>query len=263
MSEFSAVELAETLLTAAKTGTPIDPLTGKFPNLTVEQAYAVQQAQVATWTSDGRVVRGYKVGLTSAVMQHQLGVDQPDFGHLMSDMFYANGQSIPSEDFISPKIEPEFAFVLGRNLQGPHVTAAEAAMAIEGVCGALEIIDSRIRDWRITLADTVADNASSGGIVLGDIFKPLNQLNLRTEGVVVTRDGATVGTGAGAAVLGSPLTALVWLANTLGALGVSLEAGSVILPGSMTAAIPVETGTTVTANFSSFGPVTAQFVESS
>ena len=159
MSDFSADELAETLLTAAKTGTPIDPLTGKLPDLTIEQAYAVQQAQVATWATDGRVVRGYKVGLTSAVMQRQLGVDQTDFGHLMSDMFYANGQPISSKDFISPKIEPEFAFVLGRDLRGPHVTAAEAAMAIEGVCGALEIIDSRIRDWRITLADTVADNA--------------------------------------------------------------------------------------------------------
>lgn len=262
MSDFSVSKQAETLLIAAETGRPIDPLTAAQPDLTLEQAYAIQQVQVAEWVRGGRVVCGYKVGLTSAVMQRQLGVNQPDFGHLLSDMFYANGQPIPVNRFISPKIEPEFAFVLGRDLQGPHITAAEAAMAIEGVCGALEIIDSRIRDWKITLVDTVADNASSGAVVLGDVFKPLSQLNLRTEGVVMKRDGTTVGTGAGAAILGSPIAALVWLANTLGPLGVTLEAGSVILPGSMTAAVPIGGGSTATANFASFGSVTAHFVES-
>lgn len=260
MSDFSIEKVAEELLAARRTGTPIRPITDEYPHVTLEQAYAIQQIQVRSWETNGNVVKGYKVGLTSAAMQHQLGVNQPDFGHLLSDMFYDNGSELSIDRFISPKLEPEFAFVLKRNLRGPGVTAADAASAIEGVCGAIEIIDSRIHDWKIKLGDTVADNASSGGVLLGDVFKPFDQVHLPTEGVVLTKNGETVGTGAGAAVLGSPLSALVWLANTLGSLGVTLEKESVILPGSMTAAIAVTQDSTVTADFASFGSVTARFV---
>lgn len=259
MLEFSADAAALALLEASQSGNPIAPLTSTFGEFGLEQAYQVQEVQVRHAKDNGRVVRGYKVGLTSLAMQLQLGVDQPDFGHLFGDMFYASTQPINTDRFISPRIEPEFAFVLGEDLTGPNLSVADVACAVESVCGALEIIDSRIADWNIKLADTVADNASCGAVVLGDVYLPLNAVNLRTEGVNLHHQGELVQTGAGAAVLGSPLAALAWLANILGTHGVTLEAGSVILPGSMTKAIPVAAGSTVTATYANFGTVTANF----
>jgi 2-keto-4-pentenoate hydratase len=175
-------------------------------------------------------------------------------------MFFADTDPIRARRFISPKVEPEFAFVLGKSLTGPGVTAAEALSAIDYVVGALEIIDSRITDWKIKLADTIADNASSGGVVLGSRPVKPADLDLRTTGVNLSRNGELVASGAGGAVLGSPLNALVWLANTLGPLGVTLEAGSVILPGSMTAAVAAVPGDTISASFAGgLGTVTANF----
>lgn len=251
---------AQELLEAYRTGQPVEPLTASTPDLGIEGAYSIQLAQVQAWKVDGRTVKGHKVGLTSRAMQVQLGVNQPDFGHLMDDMFFADTEPITADRFISPKVEPEFAFILGKSLTGPGVTAAEALSAIDYVVGALEIIDSRIRDWKIKLADTIADNASSGGVVLGSRPVKPADLDLRTTGVNLARNGELVASGAGGAVLGSPLNALVWLANTLGPLGVTLEAGSVILPGSMTAAVAAAPGDTISASFAGeLGTVTANF----
>lgn len=224
----------------------------------------MQLAQVRAWTDAGRTVRGHKVGLTSAVMQRQMGVTQPDYGHLMDDMFHMENTPVPADRYISPRVEPEIAFVLGRSLEGPCVTVPDAISAIDYVLPSLEIIDSRIENWRITLADTIADNASSGGVVLGSTPVSLEQLtarglSLRTLGCNLHVDGAIVGTGAGGAALGSPVNALAWLANTVGPLGITLEAGSVILPGSVTAAVPVRRGSTATATFAGIGSVTATF----
>jgi 2-keto-4-pentenoate hydratase len=192
-------------------------------------------------------------------MQRQFGVDQPDYGHLTDDMFYLESLPIPVDRFISPKVEPETAFVLKKSLAGPGVNVADAISAVDYVLPALEIIDSRIRDWKISLPDTIADNASSGGVVLGSTPTPLAALDLRLVGCVVEQAGQIVGTGAGGAALGSPLNALVWLANTVGPLGVVLEPGSVILPGSITAAVSVVAGDSVTATFAGLGSVTARF----
>ena len=247
------------LLEAYRTRTPIPPLTETHGPVTMEQAYEIQLSQVRSWLGQGRTVIGHKVGLTSAAMQKQLGVDQPDFGHLMDDFAHLEHQPIPLESYLQPRIEPEIAFVLGKPLQGPGVTVAQAIDAVDYVLPSLEIVDSRIADWKITIGDTIADNASSGGFVLGSTPTPLDALDLRLLGCVLTRNSQIVGTGAGGAVLGSPLTSLVWLANTVGALGTRLEAGHVVLPGSVTSMVPVAPGDVFTATFAGLGSVTALF----
>ncbi|WP_328708788.1 2-keto-4-pentenoate hydratase [Microbispora hainanensis] len=249
------------LLDAYRTREPVDPPTSRLAGLTIDDAYAIQLGQIDCLLADGAVVKGHKVGLTSAAMRRQLGVDAPDYGHLTDTMFHPEGAPIDVSRFLQPRIEPEIAFVLSRPLRGPGVTVAEAVAAVDFVLPALEIIDSRVRDWRITLIDTIADNASSGGVVLGGTPARPSDLDLRLTGCVLRRNSEVAGTGAGAAVLGSPLNALVWLANTLGERGVTLEAGHTILPGSVTAAVPVAVGDVVQASFAGLGTVTAVFGE--
>jgi 2-keto-4-pentenoate hydratase len=261
MTGVDVQQAAKSLLTAYSTGCAIAPLIETYPELTVAQAYEIQLEQVHQWTAEGRSVRGHKVGLTSAVMQRQLGVDQPDYGHLTDTMFHLESLPIDTGSFISPRVEPEIAFVLNRDLTGPGVTAADAINAVDYVLPALEIIDSRVADWKISLIDTIADNASSGGVVLGSTPAALDRFDLRLTGCVLHQGGRIVGTGAGAAALGSPLNALVWLANTVGPLGITLAAGSVIMPGSITAAVPAEPGKSVTATFAGLGSVTAHFAQ--
>jgi 2-keto-4-pentenoate hydratase len=259
MNDSRIASCVKTLLGAYNTGTPVPPLTQAHPNLGLEEAYAIQLAQVEAWQRDGRLLKGHKVGLTSAAIQKQLGVDEPDYGHLFADTFYMDSEPIRADTFIQPRIEPEIAFALKKPLKGPGVTVAEAIAAVDFVVASLEIIDSRIKDWQITLPDTIADNASSGGVVLGSRPVELHDLDLRLTGMVLYRNGQIVGTGAGGAVMGSPINALTWLANTVGKLGGCLEAGSVILPGALTAAIDVQAGDTFSARFAGLGSVTARF----
>lgn len=258
IDDATRTEVAELLLDAYESGKPIPPLTATY-DLTLEDAYAIQVLQIERFLAQGRSVRGRKVGLTSAAMQRLLGVDEPDFGHLLDDFFYLEHAPIPLTRFVQPRIEPEVAFVLKKPLTGPGVTAHEAIGAVDFVLPALEIVDSRIEDWKIGLFDTIADNASSGAVVLGSTPTPLPDVDLRLSGCVMTRNGAVAGTGAGGAVLGSPLNSLVWLANTVGARGVALEAGQVILPGSVCAMSPVAAGDVFTATFAGLGSVTARF----
>ncbi len=252
-------DAASRLLTAYRTHEPIDPLISTYEDMTVEDSYAVQLLQIDELLAAGRTVRGHKVGLTSVAMQKLLGVNEPDYGHLLDDFFYLEHMPIPTERFLQPRVEPEVAFVLKKALRGPGVTVHEAMAAVDFVLPALELVDSRIRDWKIGLLDTIADNASSGAVVLGSTPTDLSAVDLRLAGCVFTRNGQVVGTGAGGAVLGSPITSLVWLANTVGARGVTLEAGHVILPGSVCAMVAVEPGDTFTATFAGLGSVTARF----
>lgn len=248
---------AISLLEAYRSHRPIAPLAVTYPGLTIGDAYQIQLVQVGEWLADGRRVLGRKVGLTSAAMQAQMNVSQPDFGHLMDDMFFAENVPVPADRFLQPRAEPEVAFVLGRDLTGPGVTVAAAAAAVDFVLPALELIDSRIADWQIGIVDTIADNASSGGVVLGSTARRLGEVDLRLGGCVLHRNGEIVGTGAGGAVLGSPLNSLAWLANTLGERGEGLQAGQVILPGSITASIPFEPGDVINATMAGLGSVTA------
>ena len=254
---------ADRLLEAYRTREPIDPLTTTHPDSDLEDAYAIQHLQMAELHRRGRTVKGHQVGLTSAAMQNLLGVKDPDFGHLLDDFFYLEHMPIPMTGFLQPRIEPEVAFVLKKSLRGPGVTVPEAIAAVDFVLPALEIVDSRIRDWKIGLFDTVADNASSGALVLGSTPTQLGAVDLRLAGATFHRNGTVVGTGAGGAVLGSPLTSLAWLANTVGAMGTTLEAGPVVLPGSLCAMSPVAPGDTFTATFAGLGSVTARFAKES
>lgn len=254
MTQPAREELAARLALAYETREPIEPPSDSGA-LDLDDAYAVQLLQVERWVDGGETVRGHKVGLTSRAMQSMLGVDQPDYGHLLGSMFVASGERLAPGRLIQARAEPETAFVLGRDLCGPGVTTADVVRATDFCVAALEIIDSRIRDWRITLVDTIADNASSGAVVLASRPCALDTLDLRLVGCNLYRNGALVATGAGGAVLGDPVRAVAWLANTLGARGVSLRAGDVVLPGSCTAAFPLCPGDTVHADFAGLGTV--------
>ena len=252
-------EATDRLLTAYRTREPIDPLTATYEGMDLEDAYAIQLAQMDAFAQDGRTVKGHKVGLTSAAMQRLLGVSEPDYGHLLDDFFYLEHMPIPAERFLQARVEPEMAFVLKRTLQGPAVTVHEAIAAVDFVLPALEIVDSRIRDWKIGLLDTIADNASSGAVVMGPDRVPIHGLDLTAVECAMTCNGQLAGAGTGAAVMGSPLIVLAWLANTLGPRGVALEPGHVVIPRAVCAMIPVAAGDVVTATFTGLGSVTARF----
>ncbi len=252
-------QLGDALLGVYESGQPIVPLTETNPELTVEDAYQVQLHQVAAWKAAGRRVTGYKVGLTSRAMQQQLGVDQPDFGHLFTDMVLDGSAPIDAGRFISPRIEPEISFVLKHELAGPGLTVADAIGAIDYAIASIEIIDSRIADWKIGLADTIADNASSGALVLGSRPLRLDAADLALIGCNLFQNGELVRTGAGGAVLGDPINGLLWLANKLGSLGQPLEAGSIVMAGAVTAAVAATPGDTFTASFAHLGSVTTRF----
>jgi 2-keto-4-pentenoate hydratase len=251
--------IAAELLGAYGSAPTLAPLTSTYDGLTVDDAYAIQQIQIRRRIEAGAAVIGYKVGLTSAAMQQQMGVYEPDFGHLLTDMVHAADAPIDTARFRQPRAEPEIALILSRDLRGPDLSVADLMSATAYALPAIEIIDSRITDWKIGLVDTVADNASSGGLVLGQSPVPAGGRDLSLAGCVYRRNGRIVATGAGAAVLGSPWHAATWLANTLTARGAELAAGSIILTGSITAAVPVTAGDTVTVTIDGLGSVTAVF----
>jgi len=251
--------VAQSLKDAHDSKRPISPIIETYPGADPGDAYAIQTKLVSLFAADGCRPKGHKVGLTSVVMQRALGVDQPDFGVLFDTTFHADGAELPPGMFIAPRVEPEIALVLSRDLAGPGVTAADAVAAVDFVLPALEIIDSRIADWRISLVDTIADNASSGGVVLGSAAASPRRLDLRLLGCNLWHNGALVATGAGGAVLGNPLNSLVWLANTLATVGRGLVAGDVVMPGSITAACPVGPGDVVSATFAGLGGVGIRF----
>lgn len=251
-------DCATQLLEAYASREPIEPLRLQVGGLSMDDAYRIQLLQTDHWASQGRRLVGHKVGLTSKVMQQQLGVSEPDFGHVYADMLLDEHVAIEPSRFLQPRIEPEIAVTLGTSLRGPGVTVADVRAAMSGVAPCLEIIDSRIRDWDISLEDTVADNASSGGVVLGRGSIGADT-DLRWIGCTLLRNGLVEGTGTGAAVLDDPLRAVAWLANTVGAYGVALEEGQVVLPGSCTASVSVQPGDTFTANFGALGTVTVVF----
>ena len=251
--------LAEMLLAAEQSQKPIPPLTESDPGISVEEAYRIQLLVMEMKKSRGQVVVGKKIGLTSLAMQNMLGVKEPDYGHILDGMVVMEAEKILTTDLIKPRIEGELAFVLKEDLQGPGVTLTEVIRCSEGVIPSLEIIDSRIVDWKIKLPDTVADNASSARIVLGGTITPLHSLDLRTVGMVLEKNGEVVATATGAAVLGHPAQAVAWLANKLAAYDITLRKGEVILSGSLTAAMPVGAGDFVRADFGPLGDVKTKF----
>jgi 2-keto-4-pentenoate hydratase len=249
-------ELARALYRARRDRVPVPPLTEARPGMTAAEAYAVQRRLVELLQADGEGgVVGYKLGLTSRPMQEQLGIDQPDYGPVLAGGVHPDGVEVDLDRLLQPKVEAEIAIVLGGPLSGPHCTALDVRRAAAGAVAAVEIIDSRIADWRIKLADTIADLASSSSIALSSRLVPLDRLDPRLVGVVLTRNGEPVATGAGAAALGDPLFAVAWLANTLHPLGVTLEAGQVVMTGALHASVPLASGDVFRAEFDWLGPV--------
>ncbi|HAN31484.1 MAG TPA: 2-oxopent-4-enoate hydratase [Myxococcales bacterium] len=234
--------------------TPCEPVTSLEPDLSTEDAYAIQAINLARHGKGdaGRLV-GHKVGLTSEAIQSWLGVDQPDFGGLLSSMEIPTGAELRVSTLMQPRAEGEIAFVLAHDLRGPQVTVADVLAATDFVLPAIEVIDSRIRDWKITFADTVADNASSGRFILGTQPISAEQIDLRLAGMWLRKNGRVVSTGAGAACMDNPVHAVAWLANTLADLGTPLLAGQVILSGALGPAVPIVAGDFLELNIGQLG----------
>jgi 2-keto-4-pentenoate hydratase len=245
LTDTELLEIANRLLRAGNEVKPIDPLTETYPGITVEEAYRIQLMTIEARVSKGVRVIGKKIGLTSPAMQEMLKVKEPDYGHLLDDMLVDQGTGMSASSLLQPRVEGEIAFILKEELMGPGVTSADVLRATAGVAAALEIIDSRIKDWKIKIEDTVADNASSAALVLGARMVPPENMDLRHVGFVMSKNGRTVGTAAGAAVLGSPAQSVAWLANRLGAFGIGLHPGEIVLSGSAVAAVPVATGDSI------------------
>jgi 2-keto-4-pentenoate hydratase len=251
--------LADRLWQAESERVTVDPLTADDPGLTIEDAYAIQTHNIDRRVAAGSVVRGHKVGLTSRPVQQLLGVAEPNFGVLLDDMFVDEADEVRFDTLIQPRVESEIAFLMASDLAGPGVTTTDALAAVAGVLGAVEIVDSRIADWRIRIADTVADNASSGRAVVGARMVPVTAVDLRLVGVLFSRNGVPIESGAGAAVLGNPARCVAWLANKLGALGSGLRRGDIVLSGALHRMVPVRAGDLFQARFAHLGDVTVQF----
>ncbi len=252
--------LGDELYDAWRTASTVLPLTDREPAITIADAYGIQLRTVERRVAAGETIVGKKIGVTSKFVQDMLGVTQPDFGQLTSGMVFSEGEPVSVGKMIAPRAEAEVAFILGRDLVGPGITAADVLRATDCVLPCFEIVDSRIKDWKIKIQDTVADNASCGVFSLGGTRKSPRQLDLALAGMVVEKNGEIVNTSTGASVQGSPVNAVVWLANTLGAYGIVLRAGDVILSGSQSPLYPVVAGDSLHCSVGGLGRTSVRFV---
>ncbi len=252
---------ARELLEAEKTQQSVAPLSERGTSFSVEDAYQVQLETVKSKVEEGHKIVGKKIGLTSKPMQQLLGVDEPDYGHLFSNMVVENESVIPADRVIQPKVEAEIAFVLKETLSGPNVTKEDVLKATDYVVPSIEIVDSRVKDWKITLADTIADNASSCLYALGTTSKQIEEIDLVQLGMVLYKNGEIVETGVGALAMGHPAECVAWLANKLYEFGESLNAGEVVLSGALSAAVVAEPGDHFTAKLAHLGEVNIRFAK--
>ena len=252
-------EAADLLSVADVDVAPIGQLTQRYPGMELADAYTIQQVNLARHLTTGRALVGHKIGLTSEPMQNLLGVDEPDFGYILDSMVVPNGTAVRCGRFCAPRVEPEVAFLLGKPLRGPGVSIDDVRSATEAVAVALEIVDSRIADWKLTLRDTVADNASSGAVVLGEWVPYDEGVELAAARASLRLNGTEVDSGLGSAVLGDPATAVAWLANALAPFGTDLQPGQFVMSGSFTTAAFVHSGDTASATISGLGTVSLSF----
>jgi 2-keto-4-pentenoate hydratase len=241
----NALSLAEKLDTAWRTRSPIPPITESEGITDVKIAYAIQTHWTDMRIKRGDKVVGRKIGLTNKAIQEQLKVNEPDYGTLWQSSFYEakNGSvTVPTSDFISPRIEGEIAFLIGKSLKAPGITAEQILDATEACALGVEIVDSRVADWKIKLVDTIADNASYGGFSLGPWDKAMPKSNLPDLAMSVLHNGVKAGEGVGSAVLGNPALSAAWLANKLLEFGISLEAGDIVISGALTKMVPIKAG---------------------
>lgn len=251
--------LAEQLYKAEKGRYQIEKISDAYPDIKISDAYNIQKKLIETRLADGEKLVGMKIGLTSKAMQKSIGVDFPDYGHLTDSMVILEGSPCKTEDLIQPKIEGEIAFFLKRDLKGPGLTIADIYNSVDYVAPAIEIIDSRIKNWNLTLADTVADNGSSGKFVIGSKVVPITDVDMRLTGMIMEKNGELVGSGTTAEVWGNPAAAIAWLGNELSKYGITLNAGSIILSGAVTAAVPASSGDSFLVTFNNMGTVGIKF----
>jgi len=260
MDEDIVTKLGDELYDALCAKRMLEPLSNRYPSISIDDAYRIQLRMISCRQKAGERIVGKKIGITSRPVMDLLKVYQPDFGYLLDGMSISDGARIPIESLIQPKIEGEIAFVLKRDLMGPGISAAEVLAATDFVMPCFEIVDSRIRDWKIQIQDTVADNASCGLFVLGNTMADPRKLDLTTCGMVLEKNGEIVATGAGAAALGSPINAVVWLGNTLGGLGIPLKAGEIILSGALASMFSVHAGDHYRVAIGGIGSCSVSFV---
>jgi len=259
MESAKIMAFAEQLFNAERNRKAIAPLTGQDSSINPDDAYHIQLENVKRVISMGHTVSGKKIGLTSPGIQKQLGVNEPDYGHLFAAMDCKDGK-VKTSALLFPKIEGEIAFILKKDLSGGKVTREDVIKATDYVSAAFEIVDSRIVDWNIKLSDTIADNASSGRYVLGQKRLDINEVKLPDVAMKLYKNGQLAGEGTGAAVMGDPCVSVAWLANRLWDYGVVLKAGEVILSGAFSAAPVAAKGDVFTAEYTVFGKIEAVFV---
>jgi 2-keto-4-pentenoate hydratase len=250
---------AERLWEAHLSGVPCAPVREIIGPADLAAAYAVQEHNTRRWLAQGRRLAGRKIGLTSRSVQRQLGVDEPDFGMLFADMSIPDGEEISMQGLLQPRVEGEIAFCLHRDLTHPQLTMSDVIGAVDYVLAAIEIVDSRIERWDIKIADTIADNASSARYVLANEPRSLRALDLRLCGMVMERLGEQVSFGAGAACLGHPLNAMLWLARKMVAAGRPLLAGNLVMSGALGPMVPARPGDVFELKINGLGSVRAAF----
>lgn len=252
-------ELAAELALAERDRTALDPLTSRHPGIDVVDAYEIQLVNIRQRIAAGARVVGHKVGLSSATMQQMMGVDEPDYGHLLAEMEVFEDAPVPAGNYLYPRVEVEVGFILADDLPGSGCTEDDVLAATAAFVPAIELIDSRIKDWKIALCDTIADNASSAGFALGPQRVSPKDVDICAIDAVLTRNGEVVAEGRSDAVLGNPVTAVAWLARKVDSFGVRLKAGDIVLPGSCTRAIDVRPGDAFLAEFAGLGSVRLSF----
>ncbi|MBF6165237.1 2-keto-4-pentenoate hydratase [Streptomyces gardneri] len=259
LSDAVRTELADELERAERERVAIDPLIARCPDIDVVDAYEIQLINIRRRLDAGARVVGHKVGLSSKAMQQMMGVDEPDYGHLLAEMEVFEDVPVEAGRYLFPRVEVEVGFVLGADLPGAECTEADVLDATVAFAPAIELIDSRIKDWNIGLADTISDNASSAGFVLGAQRVAPQDIDVKAIDAVLTRNGEVVAEGRSDAVLGDPVIAVAWLARKVASFGVRLKAGDIVLPGSCTRAIDARPGDAFHAEFAGLGSVRLQF----
>lgn len=251
--------LAADLAQAERSRQPIAPLTAAHPEIDVVDAYEIQLINIRRRVAEGARVVGHKVGLSSLAMQQMMGVDEPDYGHLLDEMQVFENKPVTAANYLYPRVEVEVGFILGDDLPGAGCTEADVLDATGAFVPSIELIDTRITDWKIALCDTIADNASSAGFVLGKERVAPTDIDIKTIDAVLTRNGEVVAKGRSDAVLGNPVTAVAWLARKVESFGVRLRKGDIVLPGSCTRAIDARPGDNFVAEFAGLGSVRLSF----
>lgn len=254
-------KIADELWAAEAGAYQISSLTEKYPEMTLEDSYQIQLINAEKRKKMGERQIGMKIGLTSRAMQKLLGVNEPDYGHLFQHMLLPEGKPCSLSGLIQPKVEGELSFYLKHTLRGPGVTVADVYHATAYVMPSIEIVDSRIKDWKIKLFDTVADNGSSARLVLGGRISSVEQVDMRLTGMTLEKNGKLLSSGTTAEVWGNPAAAVAWLANTLSRYAMELPAGSLVMAGAITAAESVTEGDIITIHFQGMGSVTVSFVK--